>query len=233
MKTMNDLSGNAMMNKWRRNKLLLAIILFVLAGCAAKEEAAPPMMVISADKMNVLYIGVDNPVSVSVTGVSPADLTLKSNEAVVEGGNGRFIVKVGTPGVVDLEVVAKLANGEELKMGTAGFRVKLIPDPVASFCGKKGNDIISLQELSKAGSVTVTFENFDFDMKAIVESFELSMNINAAEVTITSKGSEVSETMMMYLAKAKVGTRIYIENIRVKLPDGTTRSVASVNLKVI
>ncbi len=230
---MNDLSGNAMMNKWRRNKCLSIIILFVLAGCATKEETAPPMMVVSADKMNVFYIGVDNPVSVSVTGVSPADLILKSNEAVVEGGDGRFIVKVGTPGVVDLEVVAKLANGEEQKMGIASFRVKLIPDPVAFFGGKRGNDIISLQELSKAESLTVAFENFDFDMKAVVESFEISMNFNGIEATMRSKGNLVSDEQKKYLAKAKVGSRIYIENIRVKLPDGTTRSVASVNLKVI
>ena len=87
-----------------------------------------PTATVSADKMNVFYIGVDNPVSISVPGV-PNDRVRASitNGTIIPKGNGKYIVRVsqGTKSVVN--VTAEM-NGKMMSMGSAEFRVKRVPD---------------------------------------------------------------------------------------------------------
>jgi len=194
--------------------------------------AARPAAVVSPTKMNVFYIGVDNPVEISVPGV-PADKIKPSMAGgTLSGGKGKYTVKVSKGPEVTINVSADL-NGKNTSMGTFKFRVKPVPDPVAYFAGKKATDVINKSQLLAAQGVIANMENFDFDLKFQVISFDLSMTINGAEVTVKSAGNALSAEQKTYLSKAKTGGKVYIENVKVKGPDGSIRTIGGISLKII
>ncbi|MBK6644109.1 MAG: hypothetical protein IPG39_24255 [Bacteroidetes bacterium] len=112
----------------------------------AEYIAAKPASVVSADKMNVLYIGVENPMSISVPGVADANVTASVTGGGVtivkdaKNGSSKYIAKATTQGEATVSVNAKL-DGKNVPMGQFKYRVKRVPDPVAMINGKKGGPI--------------------------------------------------------------------------------------------
>ncbi len=196
--------------------------------------SARPAAVVSPTKMNVFYIGVDNPVSVSVPGV-PAEkvrANISTGSMVPSGPKGSF--KVNVKGGQKCNITVSADFGGTMKpMGNFEFRIKQVPDPVAFFGGKKATDVISKAALLASQGVIANMENFDFDLKFQVLSFECSMTVNGVEATTKSNGNMVSQEMKQYLLKAKNGSKVYIESVKVKGPDGTVRTIPGITLKVI
>jgi len=210
------------------------ITLLVIEGCSTSHDNNDRMMVVSADKMNVLYVGVDNPVSIAVSDVPASNISVKMDEeeGKISGQNGRYIIRVSKAGEVTLDVSGEV-DGKKVPFAPVKFRSKLVPDPVASFAGKTGTDIISAAELQQAQEVTVMFQNFDFDLKFQVVSFSVSMAVNKIEVEEFTNGDKLTENQKKLLTHAEPGTKIYIENVKAKGPDGSIRTIGSVNLKVL
>lgn len=222
------------------SKLISALL--ILASCSSSDEKVPDSFVISTLKMNVLYIGVENPIAVSVPGFMQDQINVKMENGTVTGQNGNYNIKVSTFGTVPLQIFVKLKNGKELKVGEANFRCKGVPNPVASFAGKTNDDIISIAELEKDNEVQAMIPNFDFDLKFRVTSFDLSALIGGTEVTETTSNGSISDgqnklihMLLKSLEKGdkQSGRKIYIDNVKVQGPDGTIRAIPGLILKVI
>jgi hypothetical protein len=141
-------------------------------------------------------------------------------------------VKKGNEAVIS--VSATLPDGTTASMGKVPFRVKTVPNPAPFFAGKgQGDDKVKKSELTAAQGVAARMENFDFDLKFTVTSFKLTMIVGGTPIEKVAKGNRVTGEMKTMLKKAKRGQKIYIENIRAKGPDGTTRKLGSIALKVI
>src|SRR5690606_26873384 len=101
---------------------------------------------IQLDKMNVFYIGVPNPITVSAAGYSLQDISVAIDGAEVtansELGIGHYIVKASKPGNVMANINARTEGGVK-KVGAMEVRVKYIPDPVAEVAGKSSGAISS------------------------------------------------------------------------------------------
>jgi len=202
-------------------------------------QVAKPQLIVSPTKMNVFYIGVDNPVDISVPGF-PDDKIKPS----VSGGGGSvrkarsgYIVKVTRVTrkgqFANVSVTAELPSGEKKRMGPVKFRVKAVPDPVASYVGREGSATIKKSELLAGGGIAAILKNFDFDLKFKVKSFDMFMTLAGAGVTKSAKSNRITPEMMKYLKKAKRGTRVYFENIKSRGPEGRTRNLAPISLKVL
>ena len=64
-------------------------------------EVGRRSVTVSADKMNVFYIGVENPVSVVAAGVSSNDLRVSGSGGglnLKSAGNGKYTATVSQPG---------------------------------------------------------------------------------------------------------------------------------------
>lgn len=194
---------------------------------------ARPAAVVSPTKMNVFYIGVDNPVEISAPGVSAENLSPSMAGGSLSGGKGKYNVRVQGPAgrKVNINVSAKMLGGNKT-MGTFEFRVKQIPNPVPFFSGKKGTAVISKAELNAAAGVIAVLEAFDFDLKFNIVSYDVAALINGLEVTKSTIGPALSPEQKGILSKAKVGSKVYIENVKAKGPDNTLRDIGSVILKV-
>jgi gliding motility-associated protein GldM len=199
---------------------------------------AKPAMAISPTKMNVFYIGVDNPVDITVAGAAPTDVvaTLTGATGSINPlGQGHYIVKVspGSPKcMINVAIKTKSKTGSGSKsMGSMEFRVKKVPSPLASFAGITGDGSASKGELEAAGGVIPKLEDFVFDLKFPVISWVMSMNINGVFVDEKASGASKTANMATMLSKARTGGKILIEQVQVQAPDGI-RKVPGCVIKV-
>lgn len=194
---------------------------------------ARPAASVSPDKMNVFYIGVDNPVTITAAGVAPSDLSpsLQGGTLSKSSGPGQYVVRVSGGTQATVNVGAKI-NGNNQNMGSFKFRVKRVPDPVAYFAGKKGDDKISKGELTVTQGVMAKLENFDFDLKFDIKSFDITMSVNGGIASLSSNSNRITAEQATLLKNAKTGSRVFIENVRAMGPDGVMRKIPGVNLKV-
>ncbi len=209
------------------------------------EEAYPfnseyivgtPSATISPTKMNVFYIGVDNPVSISVPGASneqvTASITGGGGTIARAAGNGLWTVKVTTPTQECMVNVGAKMGTSSRSMGSMKFRVKRVPDPVATVAGVRGGQIAK-GTLVAAGGIIPKMDNFDFELYFQITSFTLTMNKAGDLVSEITSGSKYSPKMISMLNSASRGQKIYFEDIKAKGPDGTTRNLGSIALKIM
>ncbi len=202
---------------------------------AATYMVAAPSVAIEPEKMNVFYIGVDNPIAVSAAGVSPTDLNVNATGGGVSktgGAGGKFILKFTTPGECSISVSAKTKDGMKPQGPPKKFRVKKIPDPVATVGGKTGNVDMKKSELNGIGGVGALLAGFDFDAKFIVVSFELSAVVKGNLKSEPCSGNNLSSAAKTILGSCSVGSKIFFDNVKAKGPDGTIRNIPGVTIKV-
>lgn len=196
-------------------------------------EVAAPNLVVSPTKMNVFYRGVDNPVSISVSGYSDKDIVpTKTNGDLIKSSEG-YIMRPGKESEALIGATVKNPDGSSKTMPGIKFRVKNVPNPTPFFAGKSVNDeTIKKAELTAAAGVIAKMLDFDFDLKFEVVEFRVTMIVGGTPLEQATKGPAVSSQMKEMFAKAKPGQKIYIEGIKAKGPDGTVRNLGSLSFKV-
>lgn len=181
---------------------------------------------ISADKMNVLYIGLDNPISISVPGFPPESVTasLSGGGTLKKTGSTSYIANVTTRGEVTISVTVKDDKGGSRPMGSAKFRVRKIPMPVAQL-GTLQNGATETTGTIKANAVRM--------IGSLGEGFAyegVSYNIISYTFLLVPKRGEIRQVQgtgatlnaaSSLISSLKSGDRIIIDQIRATGPDGT------------
>ncbi|WP_300670767.1 gliding motility protein GldM [Soonwooa sp.] len=158
----------------------------VIAG--VQELKAQKGALLSADKMNVLYRGLPNPVSGSILGAS-GNISLSAAGASVGGGNGKWTVTPSAGNEVTLTISGKDPKGATISQAFK-FRVKNVPPPVGQIRGK---NVVAMPASSIANqSVTVAMPDFDFPVSFQVQSFmfkvpgKAAMRVNGSSLSAVS-----------------------------------------------
>ena len=131
-------------------------------------EVGEKSATVSAEKMNVFYIGVDNPIAVSAAGVSSNDLKVSCSgcESMSKVNDNNYMVKVNTPGEATITLSAPGGLSVPKK-----FRIKRIPDPVAYTTSKKKGGVVGNGEMKAFNGLVALLDNFDFDAKCSIQSY--------------------------------------------------------------
>jgi len=198
---------------------------------------AQQAVAVSADAMNVFYVGVPNPVSVSAAGVSPTDMSVSPSGCgvrSVEKGPGKFEYTFSSPGECNIAVSAKdKTTGVSKSQGSVKFRVKPLPPPVANVAGFSGTAILKKAQLATIGGVGANAPGFDFKANFIVLSFDVTGSIKGTTKFEACTGNNLSPAAKNILNQAGPGSKIFIDNIKVKCPDGQIKSgVPGVTIKI-
>jgi gliding motility-associated protein GldM len=192
-------------------------------------------VVVSPTKMNVLYRGVKNPVSVSVPGVAPElvkpSLTGGTLRPDAKAGKGNYIAEVKGGSTAKVIVSAEV-DGKQRKMGEFEFRVKDVPAPVATIAGTKGG-LVSPNRLAAAPTVIPKMENFDFELFFKVTKFDLVYQVGTDLMTKPVVGSKIPPDAVAQIKRLKKGSRVYIENIKAVMLDENNRPAAGVTPKTL
>ena len=177
---------------------------------------AKPSAVVSPDKMNVFYIGVPNPVSVSAPGVPKESIKVNMSGGSISGSGGKYTVTVNSVGMAKVTI-----TGEKgMVLGTSDFRVKRIPDPKAVFAGKSGGST-SAANLRAQDKLFARLEGFDFDTHFDITRFTMFIAKPRQDVVIYSgSGSELTGQMRAAMASITPGSRVIFSNIVATGPGG-------------
>lgn len=213
---------------------LFAVLLLVLVAGAFRYTYTlpPPTVCVSADRMNIMYAGIDNPITVAVPGVTSDKLIVKASTGTVRGDSGRYIiVPDGTSEAISVRYTD--ASGKEQDAGAALFRVKRVPDPVAYVGPIKGSGSMSKPEVVAVRGVFSRMENFDFDTNFKVLSFDVVSTLGTIQQpALHATGPAVTAEMTKQFAQLKSGDRLSFENIHVKGLDGTERDIPGVVITI-
>ncbi|PKQ62831.1 hypothetical protein BZG02_11595 [Labilibaculum filiforme] len=192
---------------------------------------AEPNVVVSATKMNVFYVGVDNPVSISAPGFSSDRVRASmTNGNLVKQGDSY----VARPKVAfktsKVEVEAQFEDGWR-PLRTVDFRVKPIPDPIAKVAGSGGGKIKKNLLLAQTG-VDAVMDNFDFDLKFKITGFTVSTIVKGFTVDQESRSDIFSQEQLDMFRNLKRSQKVYIEDIRAMGPDGVTRDLPTISFRI-
>ena len=165
------------------------------------------------DKMNVFYIGVDNPVTIgSPTGWDKTSVSMSGG--TISSGTSNRTVRVSSVGKATITVTA---NGKSISFD---FRVKKIPDPV--FKVGSGKIRMASVEFKNQQFCRAELEQFDFDLKFnVVGATVYFSGANFPNVTTRSISSNSLASLQAEMQKCGPGSVISFDNIKVAGPDGT------------
>jgi gliding motility-associated protein GldM len=190
-------------------------------------------VVVSPTKMNVLYRGVKNPISVSVPGVAPENViaTLDGGKLSpdAKSGKGNFIAEVAGGSEAKVRVSAKV-DGKPRPMGDFTFRVKEVPNPVGTIAGVK-EGLISANRLAAAPTVIPKMENFDFELFFRVTKFDLVYQVGTDLITKNVSGASIPPDAVEQIKRLKKGSRVFIENVSAVMLDENNQPAAGVTPK--
>ena len=187
-------------------------------------EVGRRSVTVSADKMNVMYIGVENPISVVAAGISSNELRVSGSGGginLTRTGNGKYTATVSQQGTANVTV-----SGGGLSPTSFEFRVKRIPDPVAKLGGESSGDIGN-GTFKAQRDVIAELVNFDFDARCEIAGFELVYAPRRQDpVPVTNGGATFNQQARALVNQAKPGDAFYFNNVRAKCPgDNVSRKI--------
>ncbi|MCB0402560.1 MAG: gliding motility protein GldM [Flavobacteriales bacterium] len=190
-------------------------------------EVGKPSLAISADKMNVFYMGVDNPVSIS----APMPKFTASAPGLTKSGQG-WVMRPKSPGNVTISVTGEdETTGKKVPLGKAEFRVKRIPTPVAYIAGKTGTVVLSKSELGD-GVIKAELEGFVFDLQVKCKSFEIGTTVNGDYKSVKCTGNRMNDKAKAMVKSGARNQRFYLEKMAVTMPDGRTVEMGNMTVKL-
>ncbi|MCQ2262767.1 MAG: hypothetical protein MJZ70_00625 [Bacteroidales bacterium] len=177
---------------------------------------------ISADKMNVLYAGIKNPVT-AAGGSDASKLTVSFPGCQVQGsGASRNVIPPTS--MIGRTVEATVTTSEGSAKMT--FRVKKVPDPYAQiganiFGGKKSKAELAANPML----IAKMSEDFAFDLKWTVQSYSVDVIEKGIITTINCSGSAFSQQLRDKINGASAGTVFMFSNIKISQPELGTRTM--------
>ena len=175
----------------------------------------PNSAVVSADKMNVVYRGVPNPITISMPGISKNKVTARAPGLKRIGLSENYIMNPGKGRTVTINVSGIRSDGKPVKSPPTIFRIKDIPAPIGTIRGELGNDVIKMPKTSLGrATIGATLPDFDFDLTLRVLSFSIKV---PGKPTINIRGTKLNEAGRRALGRARRGDNVMILNIKAKL----------------
>ena len=180
---------------------------------------------IALDKMNVLYIGVDNPVTIAASGGGDDKVQATiSNGSLTRVGPGKYIARVNT--VNDNTLITVTVEGKVA--GASQFRVRTIPEAQAYVGGKPSGENITAGAFKAQGGVGAGIKNFPFELEYDVVSFTFTCDTDDDIVILPNQGANFSQAVRNAMNQhVQAGRTVTIDEIRVKGPDGRTTKAPS------
>jgi gliding motility-associated protein GldM len=167
---------------------------------------------ISADKMNVVYRGLPNPMTISFAGIGDNNVTASAPGLTKAGGNGKYNLNPGAGEEVTVSVTGKMSDGKSVS-DKKTFRIKGIPAPQAAIGGTAGSQKGAKTRL-QSSQITAVLPDFLYDLKFQVTQFVLKV---PGQASIVVNGDRVNAQCVAALARATKGDQITISDVKTKI----------------
>lgn len=190
-----------------------------------------PSLTVAPTKMNVFYANVDNPVSISASGIPEAQISASISTGTIRKHGKEWVVRVplGSPKAV--VSVSHNDGGTSRNMGRAEFRIKRVPDPKAYIANTDGGPVQKSMLLASRAIIPKMPDDFDFDLNFEIVSYTFVGVRGGDMFEEKGVGNVLSQKMQTFIANSKRGQRIWLEDIMAKGPDGN-RKLSTISIIV-
>jgi len=187
----------------------------------------PNSATISADKMNVVYRGVSNPMTISFAGV-PDNKVKASGAGLKAAGKGKYVMNPGSGKEVTINVTAKLDDGSTAN-DKKTFRIKDIPAPTGTIARQSG--VVKLPKRNvEIGTVGAALNDFVFDLPIGVTSFKIKV---PGQPTVNVAGTKMNSQAKAAIKKARRGDNITIFDIKAKITGNASYRLKNVSPVIV
>jgi hypothetical protein len=196
------------------NKLILLLCLIATSPIAAAQK-----MLIAGVKNNVLYIGVDNPLTLAAGNYKSSQIEVKVDKGTIKHEFGDSYAFTSTePGDVMISFIRK---ADLQFLGGETFRVKYLPNPTVALASSN-NGTITTAALSSVKYLSATLKDFDWNVQFEIDNFTATVvNLgNCSNNDFIIKGSAFTENFSMALSALKKNDIIIFSNLHATGPDG-------------
>ncbi|MDB5251926.1 MAG: hypothetical protein JWP27_1095 [Flaviaesturariibacter sp.] len=170
---------------------------------------------IALDKMNVLYIGIANPITVAASGGGDDRIGVSIGGAggrLDKTGAGKYnaFVTGGDKATITVTVDGKVAGASE-------FRIRNIPAPTGTVGGYASGDNVNAGAFRAQSGVGAYIKDFPFDLKYTVTNFTISTDSDDGDIidaTVSGNTWTSNSQAQAVLRQVKSGKTVYIDNIR-------------------
>lgn len=174
--------------------------------------ARPKSATISADKMNVVYRGVVNPMTISFAGISPDKVNASAPGLSRNGSTGSYSMQPQSGSEVIINVVGILPDNSKVT-DRKTFRIKGIPGPTGTIRGETG--VVKGPKSSlEISSIGAKLEDFDFEVGLDVVGFNFKVT---GQPTVVVSGNKLNSQCKSILSKVGRGDQVTISEIKTKL----------------
>ena len=202
-----------------------------------------PMATISPTMMNVLYAGIDNPISISVPGVPMTAIQASMTNGTLTRSGDSWIARPGKVGSEAEISVTATVDGRSQTVGSMKFRVRKLPDPTPFIAirNEDGTSVhykgtpkrISKAQLMRASGLGAAIDDDILNVSYQVLSFSMiffdSMGNAMPE---NSNGAAFSQRQLDKIKQLKPGKSFFISNVKASGPDGITRDISPMEVGI-
>lgn len=182
-----------------------------------KYMVAMPSLVVSPTKMNVFYKGLENPISVSASGMATENLNVQvSGGCKIRPGkkSGEYLITPDARSKAKTVKVTVTSKEEGAKpFEPYEFRLKSVPKPTPFFAGATGSVDMKKSKLRTGQAIAARLEDFLFDLRYRVLSFEMFVSVNGKSQVLKAKNNRLTSQMKGILGKMKPGQTVIFQKV--------------------
>jgi GldM C-terminal domain len=212
-------------------KLMVTIFLFGLIPAIAYAQVA-----VQADKMNIFYIGIPNPITIAVSDAKFREISVSIDYGKVtpdpKKGKGHYIVEVFEPGTTNITVSAKTAKGIK-PIAKQIYRIKRLPVKT-TLCSRESGRITVKMLLSTDGP-KVAIDGANMEGFLHIDSFTVRVERDDEELYRMHHvhTDKFDEETRRFFKKLKAGDKLFIEHIICLDINGQSRLVWPTQFNII
>lgn len=188
----------------------------------------PNSATISADKMNVVYRGVANPMTISFAGISDNNVSASAPGLSKGSGVGKYVMNPGSGREVTINVSGTLPDGSKVS-DKATFRIKDIPKPTGTISGQDG--VVKLPRNSvEIATIGAMLDDFDFELPIQVTSFKIKV---PGQPSVDVNGTKLNSQAKNALRKARRGDAVQIFDIKAQIRGNSSYKLKGVSPVIV
>jgi gliding motility-associated protein GldM len=181
---------------------------------------------VSAEKVKVLYIGLDNELAITGGNVGDEKVTASINNGSLRKiGPGKYISNPTSPGAAVVNVVA------DGKPASFNFRVKTVPDPTpmvgASTGGRMPANVFKAQQGIRADLKDFVFEGVNFTVVSYT-FYATGAGFNEGPGVRPGIDGNSFGPVQDLINRCRPGTTIVLDEIKAVGPGGNTRKLPTI-----
>jgi hypothetical protein len=187
---------------------------------------------VSATKMNILYVGLDNPLDIAIPNESSENISVSIDNGTVEKKSGvEWVARVSRTGKTTIQVFVE-KNGVRTLYGTREFRAFRVPDPQPKILGAK-EMAIDKETIIKNPNLEIVLDNFQFDGDFFkVASFTFLYSDKNSTKEVKCSDGKISKEGLEMLKNSNSGDMLTFADIKITDVSGTTRKISPMTLRI-